>query len=345
MCRRWPVWAGLFCWCLIFAHGGCSEPLNRSEDAEARGGSGTDRVDNSGEGGAAGADAEPRKLWLGRSCEDDAACGGELRCLNSTEDIPDGQGAPAGGLCTTSCETDADCRAFDPTAVCATLSEVPLDREVFSEPVPRLCLPGCSLGSPAGSAKCYGRPELACRPFAPSDVQACGEDRSCENGLFCFRDRCRELACGPRCNADADCSEGRFCNPRTGLCHTARSRSVPVGQSCDPDVAGGVQCGDGTCLVLFDPNGVRKGGLCTQSCTLGRLCGADAGACVMPRFDDYASGDIAYCIERCNCDGECKNPAHACLSWDSDALSSHYESSGYCAPYESGAKVLKCGQP
>jgi hypothetical protein len=338
------AWVGLGCWLGWAQLSGCSEPLQSVDGSREREVEQTSRGGSSGAGGerTSSGGTEARDEWLGRSCQQDDDCGGSLRCLKSTEDYEGGVGAPAGGLCTSPCTTDSDCSAFADAAVCGTLSEAPLDRAFASEPVPRLCLLGCSLGSPGGSAKCDGRVDLACRPFAPVDAEQCAEDKTCPNGGICYRDRCRELACGPRCNANSDCSDGRFCNPQTGLCDHRPTRHVPVGASCNGDIPGGIKCGDGTCLVLFDSEGVREKGLCTQSCTLGQLCGEGEGACVLPRFKNYAAGDIAYCVERCNCDGECSNREDSCLSWESAVLSEHYGSEGYCGTYRDGDTPLKC---
>jgi hypothetical protein len=302
---------------------------------------------DSGDGGDGGGSAvsQSDEVWLGRSCRADEDCGGSLRCLGADDDHTDGGGAPPGGLCTLACEQDSDCRGFDATAVCGTLGESPLDREFATDPVPRFCLLGCSLGSPAGVTKCHGRVDLACRPFAPNGVEQCQEDGSCPNGGFCFRDRCRELACGPRCNADSDCSNDRACNPQTGLCDVDPAPRVPVGAACDTDRPDEINCGSGTCLILFDADGVREKGLCTQSCTLGQRCGEDSGACVMPRFQDYAVGDIAYCAETCDCNDDCRQPGDACWPWDSAEAAEKFGSAGTCEVLARDETTLGCEQP
>src|SRR5256885_1639371 len=83
-------------------------------------------------------------------------------------DFGAGVGAPPGGVCTAQCQADTDCKKLAPGAVCAALSEAPLDLSVPSDPAePRFCMAGCSLGAPGGPSKCHGRAAFACRPFAP----------------------------------------------------------------------------------------------------------------------------------------------------------------------------------
>jgi hypothetical protein len=283
--------------------------------------------------------------WLGRTCSKDGDCGGSgLRCLSAGEGYMDGQGSPAHGLCTADCASDTDCRAFDDAGVCATLAEAPLVLVYASKPVPRLCMQGCSYGAPIGDTKCHGRPDLACRPFAPFPVALCTNEREiCQEGTICYRGACREAGCGPRCNADTDCSGGRFCNPFNGLCEQEKAVTVPIGADCpgegDPT---STICGSGICLEI-GIQGMHVKRMCTQSCTIGGLCGVD-GACVMGKLDDYAAGDAGYCAQRCNCDSECRNAADMCLPWKNAGLEAHFQSRGICNYAPDGTETLpSCG--
>lgn len=271
----------------------------------------------------------PSDQYLGRACKTSEDCGPDLTCLSATENFFGGEGAPAGGLCTTSCETDAGCRGIDSRAVCGTLSEPPLTNDYATEVVPRICILGCAFGSVDGTAKCQGRGELACRPFAPADSVECAEDGTCPSGTFCFRARCRELGCGPRCNSNDDCAEGRSCDPYTGLCAEGEVEQVPLGLDCN-DTASSPSCGGGNCLQLFDEERKRVKGMCTQSCTLGEVCGDGQGACIMPRFSDFGVGDIAYCQPTCNCDADCLNSKDRCFPWASPAFEERFGTRGVC---------------
>lgn len=318
--------------------------------------SGDASLDSAGPGGsgsggeaAAGAPAllpgRPDGLpWLGLACRDAGDCGDQgLRCLTEDEDFIDGAGAPAGGLCTADCQTDRDCRAFDPSAVCATFGEAPLVLAYAAKSVRRLCVPGCSLGAPSGPTKCHGRHDLACRPFAPDHPVTCLKSSDvCPDDTFCFRGVCRELGCGPRCNADRDCGGGRHCNAFTGLCDAEQGLAVPLGVECAGEAGGGTDCGSGNCLEVDDAAGVRIKRMCTQTCTIGEVCAEGQGACVYPRFETFAVGDAGYCMQRCDCDDDCSHPADRCVPFDDPETEKAYDSRGVCDHVEPGATTLSC---
>lgn len=287
---------------------------------------GGDPAANAGGSGSSGAPSQA----LGLHCKKDADCGTGLTCLGADQDYPGGTGAPPNGLCTRDCDTDKDCRGFDPTAVCGTLDESPVMLGGANEPARRLCLQGCEFGAPSGAAKCRGQRDLACRPFAPAPVVSCFQpDDVCPDGTFCFRGACREAACGPRCNTNADCAQGRSCNADTGLCDEGTQPAVPVGAACPGDEdPNSTVCGNGTCLLLSS-DGANVKRMCSQTCTIGTLCG-DNGACVLPRLDPYAAGDIGYCMQRCNCDADCLHPDDKCYEWETPVLAQLFQSRGIC---------------
>ena len=363
-------------WCAVgslFAAGliaSCSDTSNESTPEAAAGSNsaGTDSEQGgsssvgagAGAGGASGAagesmtpggGGEPFIEWafLGRACTGASDCNDpkgkglrQLDCVNAGDDFVGTTGSPAGGLCTTACETDTDCKEFHPSAVCGSLSEAPLTNAYATEVVPRVCLLGCSLGSHDGTPKCHDRPDLACRPFAPTDSVMCAEDGSCPDGTTCYRARCREFACGPRCNADSDCETGRSCDPYTGLCTEAAVEAVPIGLECS-DLPSSPSCGGGNCLALFGENNQRLKGMCTQSCTLGQVCADGHGACVLPRFQDFAAGDIAYCQPTCNCDSDCLNEKDRCYPWAGPAYVERFGTHGVCDVADDVSPTLDCG--
>jgi len=294
----------------------------------------------SGEGGAVSI-PPPENVLLGLHCRAESDCGDTgLHCIFSNRDFPGGQGGPSGGLCTADCEKDADCRAFDATAVCATLEEVPIMLGAPPEGARRLCMQGCEFGEPSGTTKCHGQLDMACRPFAPTPTVGCWDPKDvCPEHTFCFRGVCREAACGPRCNSNDDCDALRTCNPDTGLCDELGAPQVPLGHDCpgDKDPTSTV-CGSGTCLLAI-ADGLDQKKMCTQSCTVGTLCGDD-GACVWPRFEKYAAGDIGYCVQRCNCDADCRHPLDKCYGWSTPELAAHFQSRGICDTFVEGDETL-----
>lgn len=266
--------------------------------------------------------------WLGSTCSSDAECHGQgLRCLLPGEDYMQGAGAPPRGLCTADCVSDVDCRIFESSAVCAYLAEAPLGGEHGGVDLPRICLQGCSLGAPADDAKCHGRSELACRAFAPAGAPSCSGTVACPSGMFCFRDVCRESACSPRCNTDADCKRGRYCNPTSGLCDASAPKQPVLGANCYRDASA---CGAGTCLKVLAADGEVLKRMCTQSCTIGSLCANGSGACITARLDQYAVGDAGYCQQLCECDADCQHPADLCRVWSSAGLAETFGSRGFC---------------
>jgi hypothetical protein len=307
-------------------------------------------LDDAGPGGSNGAgsgsgganekpDGAPLLPWLGRACKSNDECGGTgLRCVSALEDYLSGRGSPAAGLCTADCSQDADCHGFDSSAVCVTLGEAPLIKQYATTPVARLCMLGCSLGAPAGDTKCHARPELACRPFAPNQAASCEQGETCPDGTFCFRGVCREAACGPRCNSDADCKGQRFCHPFTGLCVVEQPVSPPIGADCEDDAS---VCGDGNCLDV-SADAKHQKSMCTQSCTIGSVCGNGTGACTAPRLDNWIAGDAGYCEQLCDCDEDCRHPADRCLAWPLISMATHFGSNGVCGVPRDDQPSLAC---
>jgi hypothetical protein len=249
-----------------------------------------------------------------------------------------------GGICTKRCTADAECQAYGATAVCAALSEVPLDLGVEEDvSAPRYCLEGCALGAPSGTTKCQGRAALACRPFAPPAAVRCADaPPACPGGGSCFRGYCRGFACGPRCEGDLDCASGRHCDPGSGLCVKRAVPDAAIGIACDPD-APTTPCRGGSCLVLFDGDGLKVASFCTQSCVLGEACGNGQGACTLPRFVNYAAGDIGYCQATCDCNGDCKVPADGCVQWTDANSPKTFSSAGVCNHlFDAQTPTLSC---
>jgi hypothetical protein len=82
--------------------------------------------------------------------------------------------------------------------------------------------------------------------------------------------------------------------------------------------------------------------MCTQSCTIGQICAAGAGACVWPRFENFTRGDAGYCIQRCDCDEDCVNAADRCIPWGDPDTEKAFGSRGACDVAPEGAVTLTC---
>lgn len=334
--------AGLSAMFLLHALG-CGHQELRVPDSSSAGSAGNslaaagDASDasNSSDAGSS-SDVAPsfeRPTALGAACVDSADCSATpgLLCLGPDRDVALELGAPPGGLCTARCASDTDCQRYRPGAVCGSFAEMPLDgRFETASPTTRFCMEPCTLGAPGGPSKCHGRPGMACRPVTPPHVARCAEgDASCGEGQYCFRGFCRELACGARCNVDADCAKGRRCDVKSGLCVDHEVSGVDLGAVCDADVPSAV-CKDGSCLVMFDDDGTKTGAFCTMSCVIGEDCAGGRGVCHLPRFPDYVAGDIGYCQPKCSCDDDCHVPGDRCVPWSSEKLEQHYGSKGVC---------------
>jgi hypothetical protein len=288
-----------------------------------------------GEAGSAGA---PDGAGIGSACDSDRECGDApgLRCLRASSDA-DPLGSPAKGLCTAECSADQDCQRLGAGLVCGSFAEPPLSDGVAPADAKRWCLLGCSVGEPSGAAKCRGRAEMACRPFARADAIQCSTEL-CPNGEACFRGWCRTLACGPRCNVDGDCPSELYCNAQTGLCDAAQKQAVPVGKTCSKGSTS--ECGEGVCVEAMQ-DGLVLEHICSQSCTLGSSCAEGTGACIVSRFPDHADGDAGYCAKTCECDDDCSADAR-CYPWKAPDLTARYKSAGFCEPLQGSMTSLEC---
>jgi hypothetical protein len=284
---------GLACGFLVDVSGcGTNETLNSKPYGDAgkilgtggRSGDGAVR----GSGGSSGASSTTS---LGKKCLKDSECKAPFTCI--TEASNDfGNGGPAGGLCTTSCQADSDCNAVAQNSVCV---------QVDSASGTQVCLQSCTQGI-ASATKCQGRSDMICGSLVDQTGQASGT-----------------AACQPACGGDFDCP-GRKCDLRTGICTDAPLGTLPIGSPCDPNAA--TDPCDGVCFNFYDSQdaALAKYGSCTALCVLapsGVGCGNNANA--LPPFNATCfgsstdtPGDPGLCFELCNCDADCTNKAFVC---------------------------------
>jgi hypothetical protein len=231
--------------------------------------------------------ALPRAASIGASCVRDADCGGDLNCFEADTDSL-GLGGPAGGYCTTGCDTSADCTAIERASTCGTLGGR------------SLCVHTCRSQAPeAGVDKCLARPDLTCVSSA-----ALGDEEPTDEPQF--------GVCLPRCQSDAGCA-GQRCDLSTGLCTAEPRAGDPLGAACEEPES----CAAGICLGAT----AGRTGFCSAFCTVGvDGCGFDGSearidaACILPQIPSEGLGDRGLCFELCDVAEDCTEPGFTCVA-------------------------------
>jgi hypothetical protein len=224
---------------------------------------------------------------IGASCARDADCGGTLNCFEAGTDSF-AFGGPAGGYCTTGCDTSAACTAIDRASTCGSLGGR------------QLCIHTCRSQAPEeGAEKCLGRPDLSCLSAA-----ALGDEEPADEPQFGI--------CAPRCQSDAGCG-GRRCDLFTGLCSDEPRAGDPIGAACDAPET----CAAGLCLGAT----AESTGFCSAFCTVGvDGCGYDGSeptigaACLLPQIPSEGAGDRGLCFELCDVAEDCTEPGFTCVA-------------------------------
>ena len=297
---------------------GSSEQASHSTSGFA-GATATSGASSSSSSAGPGADG-----FLGFACETDGDCGGqpEAHCIRDTDHealftsffFGSGEpvtGGPAHGYCTTECITSADC----PTdGICITTGSR------------GICALSCEFGEPQGAIddaqpvdKCRGRDDLMC-----SLVQT---------GV---------AVCMPICGDASDCSEGRSCDARLGLCVNEPRTGRASGAECEPDdpeTADNEDVCAGLCATFQDSLGEMFAYACSSRCSLGGEvlnttdCGGTSeGLCAhQPVFDGVKAGlgDSALCAGACTSHSACSYP-HGMFCFDMGLHAS--VGKGYCWP-------------
>lgn len=211
------------------------------------------------------------------------------------------QPGPAHGMCTYNCKGNPGaCKTVATGSFCAYAPGV------------ALCVEDCS---PDGTGafnpnKCHGRPDLGC--FYSDDG----------------------WGCVPNCNSDADCGAGNYCNPKNGLCQSTPPTGLPTGAACTPN--------QGDCAGICQLVG-GKVNVCANRCTLGAVpsCGWKGPGSVAPALcrmttgwaqyggKTNGTGDLAYCLQTCNCDADCTAPGARCWPLP-DAIAAASGKKGVC---------------
>jgi hypothetical protein len=240
------------------------------------------------------------------ACETDAECAEGLTCTTSADvGGPFSSGAqpggPQNGYCSRSCNTDAECQAADPGAIC------------LGPGGSNHCFTSCDVRAPSFPAQCNGRDDLTCIPLSLSPTAP-------------------RAYCAPACQDDAACAP-RFCNLSTGLCQDEPHAGKPIGAGCTDNG----QCNSGVCSTLPGQPAPVCTGLCTFESPAGCGFGADAverdAACV----DTALGGGVGpgLCSELCDVDSDCEQNAAGwtCTPWSLDVILTYallFERSGFC---------------
>lgn len=312
------------------AAGGGGESMSAGAPSSA-GSAGTEGEAGAGtsDGGAPGVEGTA----LGNRCTSDADCG-DLDCIEADSGAFNsgdlGRAGPANGLCTMACDSNNDCDALEPGALCVGFGTDT-----------NYCVQGCEFGSQTlvlfTEDKCHARPEMACSPLFRNTGDTCDTDNDCFRGELCAG-TCIAIvpACLPRCADAADCPEDWFCDPDSGLCVEDEPSKNLLGDSCDPE-SDAKQC-NGMCLSETNEDGDVVAGRCQELCTIGAgppICGWDGDtglpAVCSPAFNPDllgpgAWGDVGLCFQYCNCDSDCRGDS-ICAAFEDGP---HTDGAGVC---------------
>ncbi len=255
---------------------------------------------------------------FGAPCSRDGQCGDGLTCITNDDDRFLGGGV-ANGYCSLSCQDDGACAERDPGSFCLGTSDTAGH-----------CVQGCQPGVEARS-KCQGRGDIAC------------------DGLTLDVAFCR-----PMCRSDDDCGAERSCDLGLGICTEEPSEGASIGAQCDPDVDPlDTGCASGLCLPFSETFAV-----CTGWCNVSEYgCGPDSAVVESPgdatcvwgaNPGGIAAGDLGFCNQRCECDGDCLHPDAKCLLVEGDDFASVYGASGLCVAPDwepQGGEILGAACP
>ena len=248
--------------------------------------------------GAAGAGPEPM-TGLAEPCDSDDDCQSELICLTADSNSLS-QGGPSNGFCTAQCDGDALCGG---NAACIT----------FEDDGPGYCMPMCIPND--GTHDCAERPDAVC-DILPVNVP-CTTNAECPAGTACLdATECVLPVCLPKCRADSDCPEGRFCDPGFGECVDEQPEGKALNEVCD-DTAAEDEC------LGFCSGGDDVEARCLETCVLGvyPACGSEStesgtADCLYPYVGEDV-GDLGFCIGLCDCNSDCPDEGLVCVSFES----------------------------
>jgi hypothetical protein len=219
-------------------------------------------------------------------------------------------------MCVADCSVNASaCRRFEET-VCVSVSD-----GINPEAGQAYCFPRCTFGA-NNASKCGAREGSACELVAGGEVA--------------------EGFCRPSCSLDSECG-GLRCDPTVGVCkNSAPEPWTDFGAECDPSVQEPV-CG-GLCVTVSETFDV-----CSNRCVFGSAtpCMSDSA---VPTLCAYVTpggsiGDLGYCAELCDCDGDCQHPAGICDAFTDQSVVELLGKKGVCAGRIGESGEMRSGIP
>lgn len=276
--------------------------------------------------------SQPVATGLGEDCSEDADCDGELICVTAESDSLIA-GGPANGFCTLPCESSCQ-EDFGATAICISFGMGG-----------QYCMPMCVLGD--GLHDCAGREDVACDVIPARTGASCSGPADCPAPEVCAGGECLFPleVCLPKCRADSDCPEGRFCDPGVGECVDEEPEGLGVGEPCDPDAATDECLGFCDTSSDADPPEPR----CTETCVFDTYpaCGSEdpnagTAACLQSYWGIPPDrGDLGTCFALCDCTSDCPEGL-GCISFSSQNLDPQWGRDGFCDVELPNDEVLDC---
>ena len=255
-----------------------------------------------GSGGSGTGGSPPGGSPLGGACTESSQCPAGLTCVTNIG----GQTLP-GGLCTTTCGSDA----ADPDAECAELRVgalcIALGPEGAEEP---WCVEPCVEGQ---STACHGRQNAACFRLVNTATQEPVAN-----------------ACIPLCSNDAHCAP-LVCNGESGLCAPTRDPgTLPIGSPCDVNALTD-QCANGFCAEYDDAGNA----FCTAYCRGASSCGwtgptsgtTPQALCALTAAVSPGPVDVGFCAQTCGTSTPCLQSLFVCSP---DATLASFGLDGIC---------------
>jgi hypothetical protein len=288
------------CLCVLMAVSlpACSSDNNDHPGSGSDGGTGGSSGTGGGAGtgggqtgGAAGGDGAAAPVSdLAKECAADADCAAGLKCLTPTDASFFGGGA-AHGYCS------VDCPAGMVNPVCTQAGGVCISTDATGQTA-GICVLECTPGSAPGVGKCQGRGDLACSVISMGAA----------------------AVCLPVCSQDSDCSTGRICNPRLGVCSDTAPAGDPLGAHCNPDPdAGANTCASGRCAAITEDGMTISASFCSMPCvflsksacghTDGALGTGSHGFCALTSSQTASAGDLGSCVQECETTADCLDQA------------------------------------